>query len=274
VNAESDLARALGGTLPDDEERLPIDFDPPPFRGAAATFAHAVEVWLRELPVFGRVVAVLWLPVEILKEWLIYGLGRQDDLRLGFRVEGLIGAFLFAITTPAVIYVVVTRMRTGAPARFGDALRWGWRRGAQTFRSRLLANLAMLGGLILLVVPGIMVGVWFSLLGPVVAIEGPAQNRVLTRSRELVRGRGWLVLRLALLIGAAFVILTIATGILLAVYDRWWVSALAGFVADLSLMLFDIGFVLAYLGIVGRQPPAATGPPPVAASDPGGPAGG
>lgn len=254
-------------------EHLAIDFDPAPFRGATATFVQAVDLWLREFPVIALIVTVVWLPVEIVKEWLLYATGNQDNLLLNFRIEGIAGALLFSLTTPAVIYAAVTRLRTGAPARLGDAMRWAWRRCTQTFRSRWLANLAIFGGLILLVVPGVMAAIWFALLGPVIAIEGPAQRRVLTRSRELVRGRWWIVFRLAALILAAFLILAVALGILLAVYDRWWVSALTGFVADLTLMLFDIGFALAYLGIVGRQvPPPAPASPPVA-PDPGMPIG-
>jgi hypothetical protein len=276
VSETLDPAPALdSASLPLDDERLPVDFDPPPFRGAAETFGRAVEVWLRELPVFGRVIVALWLPVELIKEWLLYGYGMQDNFQMNYRVESALGTLLTSITTPAVICAVVTRMRLGRPARFNEMLRWGWRRGAQTFRSRFLAGFATLVGLILLVVPGVLAAVWFSLLGAVIAIEGPAQGRVLTRSRELVRGRWWKLFRLASLVLLAFMILTFTFGIVLTLYDRWWVSALASFAADLELALFDVALALAYLGIVGRQQPvAAPGPTAPSTSDPlGGTAG-
>jgi hypothetical protein len=48
-------------------------------------------------------------------------------------------------------------------------------------------------GLVLLVVPGVLVFVWFGLSGPVVEIEGRTVRGALTRSLNLVRGNFWTV---------------------------------------------------------------------------------
>jgi hypothetical protein len=48
-------------------------------------------------------------------------------------------------------------------------------------------------GLVLLVVPGILVFIWFGLSGPVVEIEGRTVRGALTRSLSLVRGNFWMV---------------------------------------------------------------------------------
>ena len=52
---------------------------------------------------------------------------------------------------------------------------------------------AVIVGLLLFVVPGILVFVWFGLAGPVVEIEGRSVRGALTRSLKLVRGNFWLV---------------------------------------------------------------------------------
>lgn len=52
---------------------------------------------------------------------------------------------------------------------------------------------AVIVGLLLFVVPGILVFVWFGLAGPVVEIEGRPVRGALTRSLKLVRGNFWLV---------------------------------------------------------------------------------
>jgi hypothetical protein len=52
---------------------------------------------------------------------------------------------------------------------------------------------AVIVGLLLFVVPGILVFIWFGLAGPVVEIEGRTVRGALTRSLKLVRGNFWLV---------------------------------------------------------------------------------
>jgi hypothetical protein len=52
---------------------------------------------------------------------------------------------------------------------------------------------AVIVGLLLFVVPGILVFVWFGLAGPVVEIEGRTVRGALSRSFRLVRGNFWLV---------------------------------------------------------------------------------
>jgi hypothetical protein len=48
-------------------------------------------------------------------------------------------------------------------------------------------------GLVALIVPGILIFVWFGLAGPTVEIEDRTVREALARSRDLVRGNFWLV---------------------------------------------------------------------------------
>lgn len=57
----------------------------------------------------------------------------------------------------------------------------------------LLFALITVAGLLLFVVPGLILFVWFALSGPVVKIEGRRPIAALRRSRELVRGNFWRV---------------------------------------------------------------------------------
>ena len=57
----------------------------------------------------------------------------------------------------------------------------------------ILFALIVLAGLVLLVVPGVVFFVWFSLAGVVVKVEGKGVRDSLRRSRELVRGSFWRV---------------------------------------------------------------------------------
>ena len=62
----------------------------------------------------------------------------------------------------------------------------------------LLFALITVVGLVLLVVPGVIFLVWFSISGPVLKIEHRAPRDALRRSRELVRGSFWRVFALVI----------------------------------------------------------------------------
>ena len=57
----------------------------------------------------------------------------------------------------------------------------------------LLAGLIIMGGLILLIVPGIIFSIWFSFVQYLVIEENISGTKALRRSRELVKGRFWQV---------------------------------------------------------------------------------
>ncbi len=59
--------------------------------------------------------------------------------------------------------------------------------------TRLLETLFILAGLILLIVPGIILGVWFFFIEQVVVIEGESYIKALQKSREIIKGNWWRV---------------------------------------------------------------------------------
>lgn len=65
----------------------------------------------------------------------------------------------------------------------------------------LLAGLAILGGIVLLIIPGIWLGVLFSLVSTALAVDGHKGRAALSASSQLVRGRWWHVFWLTLAAG-------------------------------------------------------------------------
>ena len=71
----------------------------------------------------------------------------------------------------------------------------------------LLVGLCVLGGTILLIVPGVIFAIWFMFSGYVFVSEGIKGKLALRRSRELVTGYWWAVFgRMALLVVASLII--------------------------------------------------------------------
>lgn len=80
----------------------------------------------------------------------------------------------------------------------------------------ILAALGIVVGLILLIVPGLVLMTWWAVIVPTIVLENKRAGESFTRSRELVRGYGWsvfgvIVLVLLLLIGFSIVLSLILT---------------------------------------------------------------
>src|SRR5262249_16788808 len=94
----------------------------------------------------------------------------------------------------------------------------------------LLSGAGILCGIILLVIPGIVLSVWWSLAGIAVVLENKSSaSGALGRSHALVRGNSWrflgLILTLAIIIGIMSSVLTVVA------------RAVAGDNADFAILL-------------------------------------
>jgi hypothetical protein len=90
----------------------------------------------------------------------------------------------------------------------GDLYRTAWERIGPLVGVSLLTGLGAAAAALLLVVPGIVLLVRWSLAVPVVMLEKEAPRAAMRRSRELVRGHGWAVFRVLLNVGIASAILS------------------------------------------------------------------
>ena len=81
------------------------------------------------------------------------------------------------------------------------------------FLAGLLAGIGIAIGLILLIVPGLILLTWWALIAPAIVLEGTGVGGAFGRSRELVRGHGWQVFGIIVVLG----IVQVVVGILLAI---------------------------------------------------------
>ncbi|MDB5178572.1 MAG: hypothetical protein JWN01_515 [Patescibacteria group bacterium] len=74
---------------------------------------------------------------------------------------------------------------------FREVVQPSWRLGWQLTLAKLLAGLIILGGFLLLIVPGVIFTAWYSFVGYVVVDEGLTGRAALRRSKELAAHRFW-----------------------------------------------------------------------------------
>lgn len=100
---------------------------------------------------------------------------------------------VFVVTWPAVALLYAIKGREEGIG-FKESFRRAWDKIASYLWVNFLVGLAVLGGLILLIIPGIIFAVWFTLASYVLVAENKKGTSALSRSKELVQGNWWAVL--------------------------------------------------------------------------------
>jgi len=146
--------------------------------------------WKSYLGLFGMILALVVVFALVLVV-IIMALANSPLTFLLILVALL--AFLYFVTiyiTPATVRVQLA-MAHHQPitlrAALHDTASIGWR----LLWTNFLAILAITGGIILFIIPGILFAVWFSQVNFVVVQEQLSGPAALRRSRQLVRGRFW-----------------------------------------------------------------------------------
>src|SRR6266545_450111 len=188
----------------------PIPLVPHTFGSAfSATFALVRLYW----PMIATIAAVFWIPFEFLEAFATRGI--EQAVRTGtveVRAEqvwksglvGIVGVIVALLVGPLVtgaLIRAVARAHLGQPISLRTAIEEAWPFFGSILLVLLLTFVVVVGGLILLVIPGLVFLVRFSLAQPVLLVEGMRGREGLRRSWRLVKGRSWWVFGLPYVVG-------------------------------------------------------------------------
>lgn len=156
-----------------------------PFTSIGAVLHPTIEVFKNNFWLITKMVVVVFAPYEILKG--LEPISGQTDWQF------MVGIFLLALAcnalvAPALIYSVVTVMRTGRTPGLSEAYRWGLGRLGRIMVCALLAWILQVLGFICLIVPGIILSLAFTIVYPMAALEERGPVDVLERSWRLTKG--------------------------------------------------------------------------------------
>jgi hypothetical protein len=137
---------------------------------------------------------------------------------------------------------------------------------ASVIVAAILAGLGIVLGLILLIVPGLVLLTWWAVIIPVVVLENRSAGESFTRSRELVRGYGWGVFGVIVLVILLLIGVDILLGIILSPLQEWLQQFLSQFISGTLTAPFTATVLtLLYFRLRGAKESAATPaaePPP------------
>jgi hypothetical protein len=137
--------------------------------------------------------------------------------------------------------------------RFVHDVPWG-----RLLAATLLFEVMVAVGALLLVVPGVLVLVYFTLYGPAIVVEDIGVRAAITRSAQLVRGNFWRMLTLTafvVVVGEGAAVLTdFALG-----SAPHWVHVICYYAVDVLLTpLQGVGIAVAYFALVELERAQAT----------------
>jgi len=136
-------------------------------------------------------------------------------------LTSILAALLAVVVVSCIVYaalmVLVDSVANGAPLTIGQAISRGARRAPEYVVCGLLYALGVLVGTILLIVPGVILAVYWVFAATVVLVKGFGPIRSLKHSFRIVRGHWWRVAVLLTTMTIVAFVLYLALGIVVGV---------------------------------------------------------
>jgi hypothetical protein len=186
--------------------------------------------WRHLLPL----AAVFYLVISVATLLLSLVLGVLGAVLAG--VGSLVGYFWLAgALTEAVADIRDGRADLSVQETFARV----WPKVWTLLGAGLLAVLGIAIGLVLLIVPGLVLLTWWSVISPAIVLEGKGAIESFGRSRELVRGRAWSVFSVVILT----VLISFAIGIVVSISLVWLPDEASSFFGGLINGILTAPFV-------------------------------
>jgi hypothetical protein len=177
-----------------------------PPKGVGEILSQAFNVYRANAAKLALIVALVVVPLTLVST-LLTQVSRDPDTDAGVATALLFLAITVAISLIIWSLLEAAIVRAAAQAALGDPIdveasyRWGLRRIGSVILVSILVGLAVVGGLILLVIPGLIFLVMLSVSIPALIVEGRRGSDALGRSWNLVRGNFWHVVGVLVVAG-------------------------------------------------------------------------
>jgi hypothetical protein len=167
-------------------------------------------------------------------------------------VTALAGLLMFLVLTGAITRAVAAEV-AGEDPGVEQSYRFGFHRIWSVLLVSVLVGLATVGGLILLVIPGIYIGVRLAVSIEALVVEGRRGTQAMSRSWELVGGHWWHAFATLLV---AWLLIGVVNAVITAPFGGagWFVQAVAAAVVTVVTLPYGVLVgVLLYLDLRARK---------------------
>jgi hypothetical protein len=226
--------------------------------------SDAWSLYARHLGRFFLTALVVYVVLDLLSAVVDEAAG--DSVLAGV-VWGLIAAALSIVGffwVQGALVETVRDVRDGRTDRtIGETYRAVQSRLPALIAAGIVAGIAIVIGLLLLIVPGLFLITIWSMIGAVIVLEGRSAGESFGRSREIVRGNGWSVFGLLLIVFILVAIAEEVIGLLFTPLPDFLDTWLGGLVAHSLTIPFAVAaLTTAYFTLTAAEgetaPPAAT----------------
>jgi hypothetical protein len=149
---------------------------------------RSFELYAKNWKTMLTLALVVTVPFALIEALLSHG---PVSARLFFSLLLVLPKLLAGFIVSGMFVLLIADVRDGRQDRsVGDYLNGAMPRLLPLIITSFLATVGIVLGCILLVIPGIVLAVWWSVATPVVMLENLSGPAALGRSREIVRGNG------------------------------------------------------------------------------------
>ena len=177
---------------------------------------------------------MLFVPLAVLEALL----GGEDSVGLTvvFLAVSLVASFWFQ----GMVVEAVRDIQDGRrDTTFGELVRAPVPVLGSLIAAGLVAGVGVLVGLLLFIVPGLVLLTWWAVVVPVIVVERPGLGAAFARSRELVRGHGWQVFALLVVVLVMLVVTgTVIGAIAYVISDTSVGSAVGSLISNVLVVPF------------------------------------
>ncbi len=196
-------------------------------------FREAISLFSSNISLFSRIILTIWLPGNIIINYLDYYVFYGGDFIGLMRANMWIECIFGPIYIGALIYAL-SRLKQYQMVTYTEAITAGFRNWGRLWWARFVAGLFVTLGFIALIVPGILLAIRYALIDSVVTLEGADASESRKRSSELTAGKRWQIFGAYVLFFLAFSIFSFMA------YVPVGVMIELGFIGQLSSMIICI----------------------------------
>jgi hypothetical protein len=214
-----------------------------------------LQVFVENFLAILTVIAIIWIPLELVQAYCDYFVFDEDDFRSTRRLQRAFDGLFGIIATGGVLAIGNAAHRGERLSGFA-ALGEGLSAWPRLFWTRLICGLVLLAAFLALIIPFIYVGFRLMLLEAVVVVEHRSGMDGLKRAWQLADQRWWLITGLTVVTYGAIMIIGIGLFIPLAfmpAIDHWLVSAGLSLLVDLMAQVPTLVLLGAYIQAVSMS---------------------